>query len=144
LHSEQDIEAGIEIEVAEVDVSARLEILVNEGERRPRANIRGPIPLLCRPGKPVHTFEVQSDKVSHLSKRKLSTGPEENAGSKNRSHLGVHTEHEQLGIEGSSGPHPDSPAPGFAPDIALHVSNRFWNGRSLGASRSLLWRCRRF
>jgi hypothetical protein len=82
LHSKQDIESSIEIKVAEVDISARFEILMNEGERRSRANIRRPIPALYRPSKPVHTFEVQNDKVSHLSKCKLSTGPEENAGVK--------------------------------------------------------------
>ena len=33
-----------EIEVAEVDISARLKILVNEGERRPATEVRRPIP----------------------------------------------------------------------------------------------------
>jgi len=40
LHSDQDIEAGIEIEVTEIDISPCLKTLVDKGERRPSANIR--------------------------------------------------------------------------------------------------------
>jgi hypothetical protein len=46
LHSNQDIKADIEIEVAEVNVSAHLKILVQKGKRRASANVRRPIPAL--------------------------------------------------------------------------------------------------
>jgi len=137
LHSKQDVEASVKIEVAEVNVSASLKTLVNEGKRWPRTYIRRPIAALCRPGKPVHTFEIQRDKVGHFSKRKLGARAEENAGAKNRPHLRVHAKHEQLRIEGSSGPHPESPTPSFVPDVILDVSNRFWNGRRVCARRLL-------
>jgi hypothetical protein len=72
LHSKQDIEASIEIEVAEVNISTGLEILMNEGERRSCANIGRPSAALSGPRKPVNTFEVQRDKVGYFSKCKLS------------------------------------------------------------------------
>jgi hypothetical protein len=135
LHSKKDIETYIEIEVAEINVSARLKILVNEGEGWSGAHIWGPIAALGRPGEPVDTFEIQRDEVGHLSKCKLGTRTKENPGSKDRSHLGMHAEHEELRIKGSSGPHPEPPASGFAPNVILHVSNRLWNWRSICTGR---------
>jgi len=105
LQSKQDIEAGIEIEVAEVDIPARLKILVNEGERRSCANVWRPIAALSGPRKPVNTFEVQRDKVGHLAKCKFSARTKKDASTKNGAHLGMHAEHEEFGIEGGSGPH---------------------------------------
>jgi len=46
LQSEQEIKTGIEIEVAEIDISACLKILVNEGESRSRTDVWRPISAL--------------------------------------------------------------------------------------------------
>src|SRR6185437_3533083 len=115
LHSKQDIKARIEIEVAEVDISARLKILVNEGKGRPGTHIWRPVAAFCRPRKAVHTFQVQRNKVRHLSECKLGAWTEENARTENGTHLRMHAEHEKLGIKCSSGSYPEPPASGFTP-----------------------------
>jgi len=139
LHSDQDIETGLEIEVAKIDISSHLKVLMQEGKRRPGANVRGPIPALRRSRKPVNSFQVQRYEVRDFSEVKLSARAKKDAGAKNRAQLRVHAEHEEFRIESSSGPHSKAPAPGFTLNVTFHIADRLWNWRSLGAGSLLIF-----
>ncbi len=138
LHSSKNVKPGVEIKVPEVDISPRLETLVNEGEGWARAHVRRPLPRLRRPGEPVDSFEVECDEIGNFSEIEFRTGAKKDAGTKNGAHLRLHPEHQQFRVKGGSRPHSQTPSPSFALDITFHVSNRLWNRGGICTRRTLL------
>jgi len=75
LRSDQDVESGFVVEVAEIDLPASLKVLVNENHGGPGADVGGPISLSIACRKSVNTFKIERDQISHFPKGKFGVGP---------------------------------------------------------------------
>src|SRR5581483_3905066 len=144
LQASKNIETGVEIEIAEIDVSALallpLEVLVQKSEGWTGTDVHRPVLPACCNWQPVNCFKVQRDEVGYLSSGKLRVGSKKYVSVEDRPHLGMDAEHEELRIESRACSHPQPPTPGFAPDFALHLSDLWRNRRRLGCGSAALRR----
>lgn len=123
LHAGQNVETGLVVEIAEVDVSSLLKILMNEDERGSGADVRGPVVAAIRSRKAVRGLQVDGDQIGNFPEGKFRIGAKHDAGMEDRSHLRLNAKQEEFGIKGLTETNSGMPTPGLAPDITLYLAH---------------------
>jgi hypothetical protein len=123
LHAGQNVETRLVVEIAEVDVSSLLKILMNEDERGSGTDVRGPVSAAIRSRKAVRRLQVDGNKIGNFPEGKFRIGAEHDAGMEDRSHLRLNAKQEEFGIKGLTETDSGMPTPGLAPDITLYLAH---------------------
>src|SRR6476659_5684776 len=71
LHAVQNVETRLVVEIAEVDVSSLLKILMNKDERGSGTEVRGPVVAAIRSRKAVRGLQVDGNEIGNFPEGKF-------------------------------------------------------------------------